>query len=286
MTAHKTILVGSHVSAAGELYKAIERAASIDCSAFQIFTKSNRSWFDKPITEQAAAQFKDTLAATPTIKSVVVHSSYLINIGSPEEDKAKQSTKALLDEVRRCQQLGIKLLVLHPGSHLKSGEEDSLKRIATALDTVLEQSEGVSIVLETMAGQGTNLGYTFEQLAAIRQQCAHKRRVSFCLDTCHVFSAGYDITTTEGYEKTITAFDSIIGLEHLTVIHLNDSQKGLASKVDRHAPLGTGHIPLATFSLIMNDKRLTQIPKLLETPSDPDMKLWAAEIKLLKGMVA
>ena len=286
MTARKPILVGSHISAAGELYKAIERAASIDCSVFQMFTKSNRSWFDKPITEQAAQQFKKTLAATPSIKSVVVHSSYLINIGSPEADKAEQSTKALLDEVHRCHQLGIKLLVLHPGSHLKSGEEGSIKRIAAALDTVLEQSEEVSIVLETMAGQGTNLGYTFEQLAAIRQQATHKRRISFCLDTCHVFSAGYDITTPEGYEKTITAFDTIIGLEHLTAIHLNDSQKGLASKVDRHAPLGTGRIPLATFSLIMNDKRLAEIPKLLETPSDPDMKLWAAEIKLLRGMVA
>jgi deoxyribonuclease-4 len=286
MTTHKPLLVGSHISAAGGLYKAIERAESIGCTVFQMFTKSNRSWFEKSITEEAAQQFKETLAATPTIQAIVVHASYLINIGSPEEDKAALSAKALLDEVRRCHQLGIKYLVLHPGSHLKSGEEVCLKRVADALDTVLEQSEGVSIALETMAGQGTNVGYTFEQLAAIRQQCTHKRRVSFCLDTCHVFSAGYNIATPEGYEKTIQAFDAIIGLEHLIAIHINDSTKGLDSRVDRHAPLGTGKIPLATFSLIMNDKRLADVPKILETPSDPAMKLWAAEIKLLKGMVA
>jgi len=279
----KTV-VGSHISASGGLYKAIERGESIGCTAMQIFTKSNRSWFDKAITTEDATKFKQA-AQNSSIQSIVVHAAYLINLGASKPETAATSTKSLLHEIERCTQLGIKYLVIHPGSHTGSGEEVCIKQIAHNLDVVLEKTEGVMILLETAAGQGTNVGYTFEQLAAIRALSTHKRRIGYCLDTCHVFCAGYDISTKDGYEKTIKDFDNILGLEHLKAIHVNDSTKPCGSRVDRHAPLGEGTIPLKTFELMMRDKRLADIPKILETPSDEEMLLWTKEIKMLKGMI-
>jgi len=278
----KNILVGSHISTAGGLHHAIERGESIDATAIQIFTKSNRQWFAKKITDDEAKLFKDA-AKKSTIQKIVVHAAYLINIGG--KDTAK-SVKALSDEVERCHQLNIKYLILHPGSHVGLGEEQSIEQIAKNLDIAIENSQGtVTILLETMAGQGTNIGYTFQQLAAIRGLCNHKQKIAFCLDTCHVFCAGYDISTEAGFNQMLEQFDTTLGLNHLKAIHVNDSQKGCSSRVDRHAPLGEGKIPLEIFKLMMNDKRLTNVPKILETPSDPEMNLWAKEIKLLKGMV-
>jgi deoxyribonuclease-4 len=284
MSSRKT-LVGSHVSIAGGLHNAIERGESIDATAIQIFTKSNRLLFDKKIADEATEQFK-TAVKKSTIESIIVHTGYLINIGSNKVDTAHSSTNALLEEVKRCESLDLKYLILHPGSHLGAGVEPCIKQIAKSLDYVLERSNGtVAILLETMAGQGTYIGRTFEELAQIRSLCVHKKNIGYCFDTCHVFCAGYDISTEDGYKKTFKSFDNILGLEHLQAIHLNDSETPLGSNKDRHAPLGTGHLKIELFKLIMNDKKLFNIPKVLETPSDADMKLWKQEIKLLRGLV-
>ncbi len=281
-----TTLVGSHISIAGSLERCVQRGQSIGCTAMQIFTKSNHVWFDKPISPATAEKFKTALAQS-SIASVIVHCGYLVNIGSKEPEKAQQSTKSLLEEVRRCEQLGLHYLVIHPGAHVGSGVAPCITQIAKNLDYVLEQSNGtVTILLETMAGQGTTIGRSFEELQSIRDQAQHKNNIGFCLDTCHILAAGYDITTDQGYEDMITQFDTIIGLEHLKAIHVNDSKTPFNSHKDRHAPLGEGTIPLSTFKRMMNDPRLVDVPKVLETPSDPEMHLWAKEIAMLKAMIA
>lgn len=283
----KNILVGSHVSIGGGLPHVFARGESIGCSALQMFVKSNRNWFDGPLTEEEIEAFTNaSISSSISIKHIIAHSGYLINIGSRKPETEKNSVASLLHEVTRCEQLEIPFLVIHPGSHLGAGEQICISQIARNLDKILDRTQGTCfILLETMAGQGTNIGYTFEQLAAIRTLCEHRHKIGVCLDTCHIFAAGYDISTESGYESVIKRFDEIIGLDFLKAIHLNDSKGACASRVDRHAPLGDGHIPLSIFKLIMNDKRLMDIPKLLETPSDPEMLLWAKEIKLLKGMV-
>jgi deoxyribonuclease IV len=277
-------LVGSHVSIAGGVHTAFARAESIGCTAFQIFTKSNRTWFEKKLSDENIEHFKQA-AATSAIKSVVVHTGYLINLGSGNISTAELSARALLDEIRRCELLGLADLVLHPGSHVGIGEENSIKQIAHHLDGVLEHSEGrVTIALELMAGQGTSVASSFEQLHKIRSLCCHKKLIAYCLDTCHACAAGYDVTAEDGYKGMIKSFDDVLGLEHLRVIHMNDSKGKVGSRVDRHAALGAGVIPLDVFACIMNERRLNHVPKILETPSDAAMKLWACEIKLLKKM--
>jgi len=279
----KQHLIGSHISSAGGHHKAIERGTSIGATAIQIFTKSNRQWFEKKITDAEADTFKKAWAASP-IKEVIVHAAYLINLGSSNPETETKSIKALTDEISRCAQLDIKYLVLHPGSHLGAGIESCIQQIARNLDTVFEQAaSGVMVLLETMAGQGTNVGFTFEQLAEMRAHSIHKKRIGFCLDTCHVFCAGYDISTEQGWDAMVTGIDETLGIEHVKAIHVNDSQTICASKKDRHAPLGEGKIPLAIFEHMMRDKKLAAIPKVLETPSDHEMKLWAKEIALLKS---
>jgi deoxyribonuclease IV len=278
----KKILIGSHISAAGGFNKAIERAESIGCSAMQIFTKSNRSWLAKPITSDEIEAFK-TAWETSNIQEIIVHAGYLINIGSGNPENEKKSTDALIDEVIRCEQLGIKYLVLHPGSHTKITEEVCINKIISNLDYVIQKTESnVTILLETMAGQGSSIGRSFEQLHKIRALSSNKRKIGFCLDTCHIFAAGYNIATEDGYRKTMEAFDSILGLENLKAIHVNDSKTKYNSHVDRHAPLGEGEIPLNIFKLLMNDSNLVDVPKILETPSDEAMLLWKNEIALLK----
>jgi len=272
------------MSIAGHFYKAIERGESIDCTAIQIFTKSGRSWASKKITDEESNTFKERLKNSP-IKSVITHASYLINLGSSKTDIAKKSIHALTDELNRCHQLGIDYIVLHPGAHLGEGEDVGIAQIAKHLDQAISQSDGnTKVLLETMAGQGTTLGTTFEQLKKIRSLCDEKKRVGVCLDTCHIFAAGYDLSSEKAYEKVIQQFDDILGLNLLHAIHLNDSKTPCNSRVDRHAPIGEGHIPLEVFKKIMNDKRLADVPKILETPTDQDMKLYAKEIKLLRGL--
>lgn len=278
----KQILVGAHVSTAKALHLAFDRGESIGCTAIQIFSKGSRCWKGAPLQEQEISLFKKCAQQSP-IKSVIVHAGYLINIGSTNPDTEQKSIDSLVDEVTRCAQLGIPYLVLHPGSHLKAGEQAGIERIARNLQSVLEKTPNtVSILLETAAGQGTNLGYTFEQLLHIRNLCKDKERIMFCLDTCHIFAAGYNLDSVEHYQKVMCEFDKILGLKNLKAIHINDSMGVTGSHIDRHAPLGTGKIPLAIFKAIMQDARLVKIPKILETPTDEAMELWKKEIALLK----
>lgn len=281
----KEILVGSHISSAGELHLAFARGESIGCTVMQIFTKSSRQWFSKKIKDDEIETFKQS-AKKSSIKIIVSHAGYLINIASSNKVTLHKSIKSLTDEIDRCESLGIPYLVLHPGSHVGAGEEKGIELIAQNIDIALDAVPGKTVILlENMAGQGTNLGYKFEQLQNIIDLCKNKKRLGVCFDTCHAFAAGYDISTHETYKETLRAFDKIIGLEKLKAIHINNSSGALGSKVDRHAPLDDGKIPLEAFKLIMNDKNLIDIPKILETPSDSEMKLWAKEIKVLKGLV-
>jgi deoxyribonuclease-4 len=282
---HHTSLLGAHLSIAGGFDKAIERGQSIGCTAIQIFTKNNKSYKGKPIPSEAEEAFKQSVKAS-SIKWVVSHASYLINAGASDQTIAQRSTEGLIHELERCEQLGIPYLVIHPGSHTGAGEQVCIERIAENIDHVLKAVDGTSmILLETAAGQGTNVGYTFQHLAQIRSLCKEKKRVGICFDTCHIFSAGYDITTTEGYKETWNLFDTIIGRAHLKVIHLNDSMMPCASRKDRHENIGKGKIPLTTFSMIMNDPSLADIPKILETPSDDGITEYREEIKLLREMI-
>lgn len=280
----KTILLGAHTSISGGLYKSILEGEQIGCDTIQIFTKNSRSWFASKLNPEEIQKFKDT-QKNSNIKIIVAHTSYLINLGSPDKEIEKKSITSLKQEFTRCELLNIPYLVLHPGAHLKSGENKCLEQIAKNLDTILKESTGKTmILLETTAGQGTNVGYKFEQLKQILDLANEKNKLGVCLDTCHIFSAGYDISTPEGYENVITEFKKIIGLKNLKVIHLNDSKTELNSKKDRHENIGKGKIPLKIFSLIMNDKRLKNIPKILETPVNNFLE-YKPELELLKSMV-
>jgi len=263
----KHLLLGAHMSIAGGFDKAITRGESIGCTTIQVFTKSNRQWYARPLTEEEIETYKNT-ASQSSINPVVAHASYLVNIGSADKTTHEKSAKSFAEELHRCQQLGIPYLVIHPGSCGTSlSEKECLKKISDTLDETFAKLPGKTMVLlETMAGQGSNLGYQFEQLAELFQQSEYKNRVGVCLDTCHIFAAGYKYDTKQEYEKLWDQFDTIIGLNHLKVMHLNDSKKECGSRVDRHDDIGKGKIGLESFKLIMNDKRFFDIPKIIETP--------------------
>ena len=265
------MLLGSHVSIGGGLHKAFLIAQKIGCTTIQIFTKNATRWQVNPLQQKEIEQFRNAWSASG-ITPVVAHDSYLINLGSPKDALLQKSREALLVELQRCEQLQIPYLVMHPGSHVGSGEEEGLKRIVESFDSIHAQTDGFTtqILIETTAGQGTNLGYRFEHLATILDRVRESDRLGVCLDTCHVFAAGYELRTEEGYHKTFEAFDKMIGLEQLRVIHVNDSQKGLRSRVDRHCNIGQGEIGLAGFRLLMNDARFDTVPKILETPKAGD----------------
>ncbi len=283
-TAH-TFLVGAHMSIAGGLEKSIERATSIGCTCMQIFTKSNQQWKAKEIDQASADLFKKTLKAS-TIRSVVVHASYLINLGSNDEALNKKSVHALTEELQRCQELDIPYLVLHPGSYGTSTATDCMKRIAHNLSTIIEKNPGKTmILLENTAGQGTAVGNTFEQLAFIRNHVSHPSKVGICFDTCHAFAAGYDFRTPTTYEALWNSFDKIIGLDHLKVLHMNDSKGDINSHLDRHADIGKGKLGIEAFRLICNDKRFFDIPKILETPKDNDLKKDIENMNTLHGLL-
>jgi len=279
-----TLLYGAHMSIAGEIKRAIDRGESIGCTAIQIFTKSNRQWHAKPITEKEATDFKDTWKNS-SIKSVIAHASYLINIGSPDKNIEHKSVNALKVEMERCDMLDIPYLVLHPGSHSNTDIPECLKRIAHNLDELFQAVPHCSILLETMAGQGTNVGSTFEQLAQIIKYSQHKKRLGVCMDTCHIFSAGYDFTTEKSYNELWKNFDNIIGINKLKAIHVNDSKQALGSRIDRHTDIGKGKIGLKGFELLFNDPQFFDIPKILETPKkeglDEDKKNMETLIGLL-----
>lgn len=276
--------VGAHVSVAGGVGNAPLNAHEIGAKSFALFTRNPSRWQSKPITEKEAERFIDNcnkLGFSPNV--ILPHDSYLINLGSPDPEGLKKSRDAFLDEVHRCQQLGLKLLNFHPGSHLGKIEiNDCLDRIAESINLTLAQTEGVKAVIENTAGQGTNLGFSFDQIRRIIDGVDDKNRVGVCIDTCHAFAAGYDLSTPDGYREAWDEFASTIGWEYLSGMHINDAKKGLASKVDRHAPLRQGLLGEGFFRMMMNDPHLDNIPLILETP---DESLWAGEIEWLYSLV-
>jgi deoxyribonuclease-4 len=275
--------VGAHVSAGGGVENAPLNAAKINARAFALFTKNQRRWDSKPLTPETIEQFKKNCTAKGyTPDHILPHDSYLINLGHPEAHGLAKSRAAFVDEMQRCEQLGLKYLNFHPGSHLgKIDENKCLGRIAESINMALAQTSRVCAVIENTAGQGSNMGFVFEHLAAIIADVKDPDRVGVCLDTCHTFGAGYDIRRPESFETVMQAFDDIVGLGYLKAIHLNDSKKELSSRVDRHASLGKGCIGIEAFAFIMNNPIFDDIPLILETP---DSALWAEEIKLLYSL--
>jgi len=271
------------MSIAGEISRAIERGESIGCTAIQIFTKSNRQWYAKPIEEKDAQAFKQAWKNS-SIKSIVAHASYLLNIGSPSPDAAKKSLEALKIEFQRCAQLAIPYLVIHPGSYTSSDETSCIERIGHNLDVLFEHVPHGTILLETMAGQGSQVGYTFEQLAQIIKFSKHKKRIGICFDTCHAFAAGYDFRTENSYNLMWEHFDKTIGINKLKAIHLNDSHKDLGSRVDRHADIGQGKIGLKAFELLFNDPQFFDVPKILETPRT-ELSDYRKNMDILEGLL-
>lgn len=265
MKKQPSLLFGAHMSIAGHLSNAITRGESIACTAIQIFTKSNRQWHAKPLTQEEIDAFKNACKQS-SIESIIVHASYLLNIGSVDHLLEKKSLDALEIELTRCAELDIPYLVIHPGSHTNTSEEACLERISKNIDIVLDKVPHGTILLETMAGQGSQVGYTFEHIAYIIKQSKNKRRIGVCFDTCHAFAAGYDFTTEKAYHSMWEDFERIIGIHKLKAIHINDSQKECGSRVDRHADIGKGKIGLKAFELIFNDPQLFDVPKILETP--------------------
>ncbi|MCG3206672.1 MAG: putative endonuclease 4 [Anaerolineae bacterium] len=267
------MLLGAHLSTAGGVDKSFDRAIELDCTAFQIFTKSNRQWNAKPLSADEVARYHQRQQETG-IAPVVCHASYLLNLGTPDDALWHKSIDALVQELERCELLKIPQLVLHPGAHVKSGVEAGLARVAAGLDIVHNRLPDVQVkvALEITAGQGTTLGSTFEEIAAIINACQQNERLAVCFDTCHALAAGYEFRTPESYQAVISQFEQVIGLERLKVVHVNDSQKDLGSHVDRHDHIGDGCIGLEPFGYFLNDARLQEVPFLLETPveDDPD----------------
>lgn len=275
--------IGAHVSASGGVQNAPLNAMKIGANAFALFTKNQRQWNAKPLEKENIEAFKQNLEYAGILpKHVLPHDSYLINLGHPDLEKRQKSYEAFLDEVKRCEELGLELLNFHPGSHLKEiSEEKCMDMIAENLNRILDQTQNVTMVIENTAGQGTNLGYRWEHLAYIIEKVEDKARMGVCLDTCHLFSAGYDIRTPETYAKTMEEFARIVGFGYLRGMHINDAKPELGSRVDRHHSLGKGTIGLEAFKLIMQDSRMDDIPLVLETIDD---SLWAEEIALLRSM--
>ncbi len=262
-------LLGAHMSISGGVCNAIEHGVNTGCTSIQIFTKNNNQWRAKTLTEEEVEKFLTAQKASG-IAPVVAHTGYLINLASPNEEIHQKSVGGLIDEITRADRLKIADLVLHPGSPLDQGEEYGMRKIIDSLNRCIDETPNVRtrIALECTAGQGAHLGFKFEQIAAMIDGVADKRRVSVCIDTCHIFAAGYDIRTKDTYEGTIAAFGKTIGLKYLKVVHLNDSVKGLGSRVDRHTHIGQGEIGKDAFRFIMQDERFDRIPKLLETPKE------------------
>ncbi|MFA5217009.1 deoxyribonuclease IV [Sulfuricurvum sp.] len=275
--------VGAHVSASGGVFNAPLNAMAIGARAFALFTKNQKQWAAKPLEEETIALFKANLAKSGILpKHILPHDSYLINLGHPEEEKRQKSLDAFIDELHRCSQLGLDRLNFHPGSHLKEiTEEECIDRIAMSMNEAIKRVEGVNLTIENTAGQGSNLGWKFEHLAAIIERIENKSRVGVCIDTCHMFTAGYDIRTKEAYDATWGEFDRIVGFNYLKGMHINDSKPDLGSHVDRHDSIGKGKIGFDAFGYIMNDPRMDDIPLVLETI---DETIWAQEIALLYSM--
>jgi deoxyribonuclease-4 len=275
--------IGAHVSAAGGVENAPLNAHKIGAKAFAVFTKNQRQWKAKPLSAKSIEAFKKKcIELGYASEHILPHDSYLINLGHPEEEGLEKSRAAFIDECQRCEQLGLMYLNFHPGSHLrKITESECLKRISDSINLALDKTQSVIAVIENTSGQGSNLGYQFEHLAQIIDQVNDRSRVGVCLDTCHSYTAGYDIKTKDGYLATMEDFDRVVGLEYLKAMHLNDCKQEMGSRVDRHESIGRGTLGLDPFQFIMEDSRLDNIPLILETP---DSDRWAEEIALLYQM--
>jgi deoxyribonuclease-4 len=275
--------IGAHVSSSGGVENAPVNAYNIGAKAFALFTKNQRQWVAAPLSEKSIELFKANCKKYGFEPwQILPHDSYLINLGHPEADGLEKSRLAFVDEMQRCEQLGLDRLNFHPGSHLDKIETTAcLLRIADSINIALQETKGVTAVIENTAGQGTNLGYQFEHLRTIIDHIEDKSRVGVCIDTCHAFTSGYDVRTLDEFNKTFKQFDEIIGFKYLKGLHLNDSKKNLATRVDRHDSLGMGFIGLDAFKYIMNDHRFDNMPLILETP---DEDRWPEEIKMLYEM--
>ena len=272
--------IGPHVSASGGVENAPLNAMQVGATAFALFTKNQRQWFTTPLSEKSISAFKENLEKSGISADYVLpHDSYLINLGSPDAEGLEKSRKSFLEEMQRCEQLGLKMLNFHPGSHLKQiSLEECLTRIAESINKALDKTNGVTAVIENTAGQGTNVGFSFQHIAYIIDKVEDKSRVGVCVDTCHTYSAGYDLKTEEGYKQTWQEFDETIGANYLRAVHLNDTKKEFASRVDRHDSIGKGLLGMEFFERFMKDPRFDNMPLILETP---DESLWAEEIKML-----
>lgn len=279
-----TLLIGAHTSASGGPHHALLEGAKIGATTIQFFTANQRRWESKPLTNETIELWLKTLNETG-LSSIMSHASYLINLGSPNEEMLIKSRAGFKQEVERCLALGVSYLNFHPGASLKEDITLCLDRIAESLLSLESMLDGRSttLLLEATAGQGSSVGHRFDQIAYILDKVKGRIPIGVCIDTCHIFVAGYDIRTAEAWDKTLADFDKIIGLPYLRAFHLNDSKKGIGSKVDRHAPLGKGEIGIECFKFLMNDPRVQSIPKYLETPDGPP--LWEEEIRMLRGFV-
>lgn len=277
--------LGAHMSIAGGVANAFERGESIGCTAIQIFVKNNNQWFGNPIPEEEVKRFQAEQKRTGIF--VFAHAGYLINLAAPNPLNHKKSINSMLEELEKCEALNIPHLIIHPGSHVESGEEVGKKKIIASLKSLIKSTKGYKtrILLEITAGQGSSIGHTFEELAELLDGVSDTKRLGICFDTCHAFAAGYDIKTKEGYKKTWEDFDRTIGLKNLYAFHLNDSKKGIGSKVDRHENIGEGELGLEAFRLLLNDKRFAELPMTLETPTDPELKQAKKDLVSLRALV-
>jgi len=275
--------IGGHVSAAGGVENAPLNAKAIGAKAFALFTKNQRQWFAKPLTEENINLFKENCEKERfSSEHILPHDSYLINLGHPESEKLIKSQKAFLDELQRCEQLGLKYLNFHPGSHLgQYSEDECLKNVSESINLALSKTDYVTAVIENTAGQGNNVGYKFEHLAQIIDQVKDKSRIGVCIDTCHAYTSGYDLRDEKAFHNTFQQFEDLIGFQYLKGMHINDSKKELGTRVDRHESIGKGFIGLDAFKILMNDSRFNDIPLILETPNS---EIWADEIKLLYSL--
>jgi deoxyribonuclease IV len=277
--------VGAHVSASGGVENAPLNASTIGAKAFALFTKNQRQWFSNPLSRESIKRFRENcenLGYKPF--QILPHDSYLINLGHPEIEPLEKSRASFLDEMQRCEQLGLDRLNFHPGSHLGAiSEEECLSRIAESINKALDKTRGVTAVVENTAGQGSNMGHKFEQLKFIIDRVEDKSRIGVCIDTCHAYTAGYDIKSPDGFRETFEAFEKIIGFNFLKGMHINDSKKELATRVDRHDNIGKGLLGKEVFRILMNDARFDNMPLILETP---DEALWEEEIKDLYSLIS
>ena len=275
--------IGAHVSASGGVENAPGNAQEIGAKAFALFTKNQRQWFTSPLTEDNIRLFKENCKKFGYGPGQILpHDSYLINLGNAEKEMLNKSRKSFLDEMKRCELLGLTLLNFHPGAHMNAlSEDDCLKQIAESINITLQKTKGVTAVIENTAGQGSAMGHRFEHLSRMIELVEDKSRVGVCLDTCHMLAAGYDIKTEKGYQETFMEFENLVGFKYLRALHLNDSKKDIGSRVDRHENLGKGAMGEGVFIRIINDPRFDNMPLILETP---DESLWAEEIKWLYSL--